>query len=98
MLLLRQGRYPEAIASLGEYARMAPEDLRGAYNLGLAHLRLGHFDEAIANLQRVSKKDPNHQRAHYYLGVALDRKGLKHEARLAYRAADQLDRGGTPYR
>jgi Flp pilus assembly protein TadD len=43
------------------------------------------------------ESDPQNQKASFYLGVALDRKGLKHEARQAYRSADP-GRGGNPAR
>ena len=86
-VLLRLGRFEEALAALDASIRIRP--VPQAYsNVGVAHYLLGRFPEAAASFQRAVDLAPKNYRWHIYLGDALSQIPEQTvRARAAYEAA-----------
>jgi hypothetical protein len=87
-LMLRQGRYDDAIAALSAWHGPADWTAYAQFNLGVALVRLGRLPEAIAHLDQVGRMDTASEellalkdKANLALGFALLQ---------AQRAADAL--------
>jgi Flp pilus assembly protein TadD len=58
--LLEEGRPADAIAPLGEAARLQPTNAVIHHDLGLACIEIGRLPDAIAALQRSVAADPRY--------------------------------------
>ncbi len=56
-ILLKQGRYDDAIAALGNWHGPPDWTAYAQFNLGVALVRQGRLDEAIAHLDRIGRMD-----------------------------------------
>ncbi len=72
--------YPEAIAALREAVRLAPEDLRYQFDLGVALKDSGRSDEALAIFQSLRDKAPQDPAPWRQVGYALAELGRLEEA------------------
>lgn len=72
--LERQGRLPEAIAFLRQFAAQSP-DAEVCYILGYTLCDQSEFEEAAEVLRQVIRIDPRNVKACYFLGAALLRSG-----------------------
>lgn len=88
---LKRGDAPEAIRSLTEAVRAAPEDAELAGFLGVAYGMDGDLDAAVFWLRKATQLGPNSAPAFYNLGGALERAGQPQEAIGAYRRALVLE-------
>lgn len=67
-LLLKNGKYSDAIPYLEAIQGTDPDDLNVQVKLGLIHMELKQFERAISIFQAILKKSPDSDRIHYYLG------------------------------
>jgi len=77
-LMMREGRYDDAIAALASWKGAPDWTAYAQYNLGVALVRLGRLPEAIAHLDRVGRIDTRSEellalkdKANLALGFAL---------------------------
>jgi len=87
VIMLRQGRYPEAIAHLSESLRIEPDDADAHNNLGIALGRQGKIPEAMIHYAEALRIKPDFAGVHNNLGVALARQGKIPEAMVHYAEA-----------
>jgi Flp pilus assembly protein TadD len=90
VIMLRQGRYSEAIAHLNESLRIEPGDADAHNNLGLALGRQGKIQEAMVHYAEALRIKPDDAGAHNNLGVALARQGKMQEAMVHYAEAVRI--------
>lgn len=88
-VLLRQGKFEEAIAHHREAARLLTQFLY-VFNLANALADGGKFAEAVATYQQALQLDPNSSQAHHNMGLALQAMGQPEQAAAAFRAEVQL--------
>ena len=84
-LLLTQGRFEEARASLRQARHLDPGSLTINTVIGLPDYYLGDYDRAISQYQQILQMNPEFPQAYYYLGSALTHKGLYKEAVVAFK-------------
>ena len=84
------GRQSDAIAALLKAVRLAPDNPRAYYNLGVGCLKGNRTREAIASLQRAISLQADFAPAHFHLGVALQDQGHDEDAIAAFRKAIAL--------
>ena len=89
-LLLKSGRYEEAVAHLTAARKFHPERTELQFNLGLALLRLHRPAEAIPLFQAAVGANPRDVESLRNLGDALLQQGSVPQAISAYEAALQL--------
>ncbi|HUL15390.1 MAG TPA: tetratricopeptide repeat protein [Terriglobales bacterium] len=78
--LLEQGRFDEAIASLGQLQKSDPE-LKGlAHEYGVAYYRKGDYFQAAQSLRQALEKNPADDEAVQLLGLSLYLSGKPGEA------------------
>ncbi len=90
-ILLRRGRFHEAIAFLEGYVEADRYQADAYFNLGLAHLSAGDAESAVAPLETAVRVNPSDAEAYYYLSRALEGLGRRPEAEAALRTARGLD-------
>jgi Flp pilus assembly protein TadD len=93
--LLEEGRTADAIAPLGEAARLQPMNAVIQHDLGLACLEVGRLPEAVAALRCSAAADPRYADAYFRLGIALEKSGDSGGAIVAYDRATVLSPGLT---
>lgn len=87
---LAHGKLDQALATLKEAVRIAPDDEDVHYNLGIALARLGKTDEAIAEYQSALRIFPDYAEVHNNLGNLLLRLGRLEEAERHLREAVRI--------
>ncbi|MBO8087765.1 MAG: tetratricopeptide repeat protein, partial [Marichromatium sp.] len=93
LALIRQQRWPAAVEALGHAARLAPDNARHAYVLGLAQARAGEPETALATLRAAQRRHPEDRD----LLVAIVDLAHRHgEQQLALDYATKLQRLGPP--
>ncbi len=75
VVLAREGRIPEAIASYERAATLDPDRAEIRVDLGTAYARAGRVPEAIAQFQAAVRLRPDFADAHLNLGAALRQAG-----------------------
>jgi arylsulfatase A-like enzyme/Tfp pilus assembly protein PilF len=88
---LNLDRVEEAIRAYQKAVSLNPGFLMARINLALAYIHSRAFDQAIREAGEVLARDPGRGLAHFYLGQAYHAKGMKVEARDAFRKAKELD-------
>ena len=89
MRLYREGKYPEAIASLQKVVNLHLNSFMAWYYLGVALSAERRYADAIEPLKIALDLQPDHMQAHMALGDALLKLGEVDECRAAYlRALD----------
>ena len=87
VVMLRQGRYSDAITHLSESLRIEPDDADAHNNLGIALVRQGKIQEAMVHYAEALRIKPDFAGTHNNLGVALARQGKIQEAIVHYAEA-----------
>jgi tetratricopeptide (TPR) repeat protein len=87
VVMLRQGRYSDAITHLSESLRIEPDDAEAHNNLGIALVRQGKIQEAMVHYAEALRIKPDDAGTHNNLGVALARQGKIQEAMVHYAEA-----------
>jgi tetratricopeptide (TPR) repeat protein len=77
LLLVRERRYAEAVASLARAAELAPAAARYGYVYGVALHSTGHTDRALAVLTRAHDRHPGRERGARDATMAYARKLLE---------------------
>ncbi|MEX0978490.1 MAG: tetratricopeptide repeat-containing glycosyltransferase family protein, partial [Pirellulales bacterium] len=75
LIAIQQGRYADAMASIGQAIAVNPRRASFYSNLGEAHRGLGQLAEAVDCCQRAIRLEPNLSEAHNNLGLALRTQG-----------------------
>jgi arylsulfatase A-like enzyme/Tfp pilus assembly protein PilF len=88
---LNLDRVDDAIRAYQKAVSLSPGFLMARINLVLAYIRNRAFDSAIREAGEVLARDPRRGLAHFYLGQAYHAKGMKDEARDAFKKAKELD-------
>lgn len=91
VLLIDQGRIPDAVAHLNEAVRLEPAFAEAHNNLGTALLKTGRVSDAMAEYQRALRLEPGLALAHNNLGLALARTSDTDDALAQIREAARLD-------
>jgi tetratricopeptide (TPR) repeat protein len=91
MMLLRQGRFADAVPIYKKLLRRDPQNIAVANLLGVSLIRAGHPEEAISVIRGTLKVDPNQDSAHYNLGTVLQAIGRHEEAIEHFQAAIRLN-------
>ena len=78
-----QALYERAVA-------LEPDVFESHFNLGNIFHDLGHFRRAQECYREALRINPTYADAHFYLAVSLEKSGLSHEARLHWRAYQEL--------
>jgi predicted O-linked N-acetylglucosamine transferase (SPINDLY family) len=86
-------RFAEARASLGEAARLAPQNAAIWLNLGVACLELRRLDESVDAFRRAIDLEPDRPEARNAFGTVLLQQGLVTEAAAQFEKALQLRPG-----
>jgi tetratricopeptide (TPR) repeat protein len=73
-------RPQEALETLKETCRLAPQDAESHYKLALAYNEIGNLKEAAGELAAAVKLDPRHAGAWYNLGLAQNALGRTDDA------------------
>lgn len=89
-LLLRQGKYAEALDPLQLAVRYSPANAFAQQQLGLTLEGLGRFDEAIDALKRAAALAPTAEQPHFFLGRVYRRLGRDREATAEYATVSHL--------
>jgi Flp pilus assembly protein TadD len=55
MVLLREGKWEDALIAFGQAVELAPDDPSGLMNLGHVHVQLGDFDKALHCYEQARK-------------------------------------------
>ena len=85
------GRKDDALASLEQATRLAPDYYHTHFNLGNVLAEKGRFDEAIACFRKAIDLDPKNAYARCNLGDALVAKGRGGRGHRQHRKAIELD-------
>jgi tetratricopeptide (TPR) repeat protein len=80
----------EAQALYERAISLEPGVFESHFNLGNIFHDLGHYAEAQACYRDALTLNPTYADAHFYLAVSLEKSGLSHEARLHWRAYQEL--------
>ncbi|MDQ6677557.1 MAG: tetratricopeptide repeat protein [Acidobacteriota bacterium] len=88
--LAASGRRPEAIAVLGEFIRVNPNNAEGRLLLGSLLMEQGRKEQSIEHLRAAVRLRPNSEEAHNALGEAYNKFGDTSEARAAFEKAVRL--------
>ncbi len=90
-LLLRGGRYGQAVIHYQLYLDASPNDKRGHNNLGIALAGIGELHEAEEEFAKAVELDPGYADAQCGLGTALFRDARYSEAADRFSRALELD-------
>jgi tetratricopeptide (TPR) repeat protein len=82
----REGQHPAGLSELDEAARLAPDDPRYAYHLGLAHHHQGNLGAALAAYRLALETDPSFVRAAELAVLALLEQGQNPVQTAAWKA------------
>src|SRR5207245_6387394 len=88
-VLLRQGRFDEAIAHYAAAIRLR-SDYVNYFNLANALADAGKSAEAVLNYRQALQLNPNSSQAHHNLGLTLQAQGTPDQAMAEFGAALQL--------
>ena len=77
---------PLAESAANEALKIAPDDEKGLYALGIAQLNQGKEPEALASFQRIIEVNEEISIAHYYLALLYQR---RNDLTLALKYAQQ---------
>ncbi|MBV9330449.1 MAG: tetratricopeptide repeat protein [Alphaproteobacteria bacterium] len=91
--LRAEGKYSEAVQSLGQLMLVAPDDARVVGEYGKVLAQEGRGADASAFLHRAVELNPNEWSYFSALGVAFDELGKPKDAQLAYQHALALKPG-----
>jgi Flp pilus assembly protein TadD len=80
LVLLREGKFHDALTSLRLALREAPGDLAVLQQIAITYTRIGMTDEAIRTYRSVLEKDADAPGAHYGMAFLLLRKDENEEA------------------
>jgi tetratricopeptide (TPR) repeat protein len=72
-LLLKNGRYGEAIEKFELALRETPDDVRAQCELGIANYKEGKYGEAISALSKAKAIDPGYGKVYLYLGLTYEK-------------------------
>lgn len=81
-------------AALEEAVKKSPKDAELRVKLGFTYTHLDRTDDARREFETVVQLDPGKAIAHYMLGLIYEKKGLRAQARTAWKAC--LDNTGDP--
>jgi tetratricopeptide (TPR) repeat protein len=95
LVLEREGRFEEALASHAEAAKLNPNEFRNRAGYGLLLMKLGRTALAIPELQAASAINRSSVEVRKALGAALLDQGRREEAVVALREAQRLDSADT---
>jgi tetratricopeptide (TPR) repeat protein len=90
-LLVKSGRYEEALPHLIEARDSQPQNVEVMYNLGVALGQLHRIDEALSMFEEVVRTRPDDAAVQYNLGTALLQEGRTWESVSHFNKALQLD-------
>ena len=92
-VLVRDGRYAEALPLAQEAARLMPDiaDVRKMHGIALSEN--GRLVDALQELEIAARLDPSLPDVPYHLGLVLSGLGQSGRAEAAYRAAIELEPG-----
>jgi tetratricopeptide (TPR) repeat protein len=93
--LIREGKYPEAIAKLQKAATLLPKNAQAWNHLGLAYQYGGKPDEALKAYQEAVKLDRNLAPVRYNLGILHLEQGRLNEAINELTTCTVLDRSAV---
>lgn len=91
LVLMKRGKYDEAVAGLDGLIAARPEDLDFHFARGNALFQLTRFDEAAAEFEIILRSDPQHRRAQFSLARSLQEAGRTGAARAAWERYLELD-------
>jgi len=80
----------EAEALYEKAVRIDPDCFEVYFNLGNIHHDLGRFSESVNAYSEALGINPGYPEAHFYLAVTLEKLGRSAEARIHWRAYQQL--------
>ncbi len=89
--LMRQRRYPEAIAAFERVVAEDPANVSAFLNLGLLHAQSGEVDSARVAFEQAIQLDPTNSRAHHNLGLVFSSQGNRKAAMAEFEAALAAD-------
>ncbi|MFC1595781.1 tetratricopeptide repeat protein [Candidatus Margulisiibacteriota bacterium] len=78
-------KYPEALASVREAARLNPGQPRNLYEAARQNQLTGRYKDSIKYLQAIIAKNPGYKNAGLLLGFAYQKLKMEEEAILVYR-------------
>ena len=87
--------YKRAVALLGGFIRVFPEDGTANFNLGLAQLFSGDLGEAVDRFLESARLMPTHWESYDRLGYAYEKRKDYPRALLNYRRAQELQPSST---
>ena len=91
VVLMDEGKIPEAIDHFEQALRINPNYAVAHNSLGVALLQAGKTEEAIEHFQQALRIKPDHAGAHYNLGSALQQTGRIQDAISQYEQAVQIN-------
>lgn len=89
---LKQGNFPEAIASYRKAIEFKPQALPGYINLGSLLAKLGNIEEATAILKQAIQKSPNQAIAYVSLASLYIKEGNIDSSQNLFNKAVELDK------
>ena len=89
-VLMKTGRYPEAIKQFEQVLKIGPDHPDPHNNLGVLFLRTGRYPEAIKQFEQALKIDSSNPVTHNNFGVALVESGRPPEAIMQFEQALRL--------
>ena len=87
--LIKQGKYPQALASVDLYLGTAPDDVQASFLKGVIYSEMGKTDEAIAVYTKLTQDYPEFPEPYNNLAVLYARQKHYDQARLALEMAIQ---------
>ncbi len=90
-VLIREGKYSDAIRILEELIAEDPDNPRYHYKLGEAYYGLGELEKALQEEQRAIKINPEMVLAYIILGQVYEQQGNMEEALSTFSKATELD-------
>jgi len=88
---LNLGNFLQAAVAYERALHQAPGSVMIRTNLSLAYLRQKRFDDALEQAQAATELAPEAALAYYYAGQAYMGKGMRSEARSAFKRAKELN-------
>lgn len=76
----QEGKYENALSTLGNVVQMAPNEVEGRFYLGRTKLKTGDFSSAAEHFEKVVQDQAGYTDALFYLGKCYDRLGRKADA------------------
>lgn len=90
-LAIRQNNVPEAIRKTEDTARLAPNDVGVAFQLGFLYYRAESLDKAKVQFERAVALNDNYSNARYFLGLIYDRRGQRGAALVQFERVAALN-------